>query len=102
MLIGGTNNVGRLSWIVGAVHRILQGCYGDDDIVLSLCTLLELRLDLEVSGWCAGMLTSVLRTAVAKVEQSIVEKGKEWQQKARLLYEVWVALKLCLETPGGE
>jgi len=39
--------------------------------------------------------------AVTKVEQSIVEKGKEWQQKARLLYEVWVALKLGPETPGG-
>ena len=48
MLIGGTNKVGRLSWVVGAVHRALQGCYGDDDIVLSL---LELRLELVVSGW---------------------------------------------------
>ena len=50
MLIGGTNKVGRLSWVVGAIHRILQGCsiYGDDDIVLSL---LELRLELVVSGW---------------------------------------------------
>ena len=67
---------------------------GDDDIVLSL---LELRLELAVSGWCTGLL----RTAVAKVEQSIMEKGKEWQQKARLLYEVWAALKLCPETPGG-
>ena len=48
MLIGGTNKVGRLSWVVGAVHRVVQGCYGDDDIVLSL---LELRLELAVSGW---------------------------------------------------
>ena len=48
MLIGGTNKVGRLSWVVGATHRILQGCYGDDDIVL---LLLELRLELAVSGW---------------------------------------------------
>ena len=94
MLIGGTNKVGRLSWVVGAIHRVIQGCYGNDDIVWSL---LELRLELAVSGWCAGLM----RTAVAKVEQSIVEKGKEWQQKARLLYEVWVALKLGPETPGG-
>ena len=42
-----------------------------------------------------------MKTVVAKVGQSIMEKGKEWQQKARLLYEVWVALKLCPETPGG-
>ena len=94
VLVGGTNKVVRLSWIVGAIHRILQGCYGDDDIVLSL---LELRLELAVSGWCAGLL----KTAVAKVEQSIQEKGKEWQRKARLLYKVWVALELCPETPGG-
>ena len=94
MLIGGTNKVGRLSWVVGAIHRVIQGCYGDDDIVWSL---LELRLELAVSGWCDGLL----RTAVTKVEQSIVGKGKEWQQKARLLYEVWVALKLGPETPGG-
>ena len=92
MLIGGTNKVGRLSWVVCAVHRILQGCYGDDDIVL---LLLEPRLELAVSGWCTGML----RTAVARVEQSIIEI--EWQQKAGLLYEVWMALKLCPETPGG-
>ena len=48
MLTGGTNKVGRLSWVVGAAHRVIQGCYGDDDIVLSL---LELRLELAVSGW---------------------------------------------------
>ena len=72
MLKGGTNKVGRLSGVVGAVHRILQGCYGDDGIVLSL---LELRLELEVSGWCTGLL----RTAIARVEQSVVVKGKEWQ-----------------------
>ena len=95
MLIGGTNKVGRLSWIVGAIHRILQGCYGDDDIVLSL---LELRLELAVSGWCAGLL----RAAVAKAEQSIVEKSREWQNKATLLCVVWVALELCPETPGGQ
>ena len=94
MLIGGTNKVGRLSWVVGAIHRVIQGCYGDDGIVWSM---LELRLELAVSGWCAGLM----RTAVAKVEQSIVGKGKEWQQKDRLLYEVWVALKLGPETPGG-
>ena len=51
MLIGCTNKVGRLSWIVGAIHRILQGCYGDDDIVLSI---LELKLELEVSGCMVG------------------------------------------------
>ena len=30
-----------MSWVVGATHRILQGCYGNDDIVLSI---LELKL----------------------------------------------------------
>ena len=85
-----------MSWAVGDIHRILQGCYGehDDDIVLSL---LELKLELEVSGWWTGLLG----IAIAKVEQSIVMRGKEWQQKARLLYEVWVALKLHPETPCG-
>ena len=94
VLTGGNNRVGGLSWLVGAVHRILQGCYGDDDIVLSI---LELMLELEISGWWTGLLG----IAIAKVEQSIVTRGKKWQQKARVLYEVWVALKLYPETPGG-
>ena len=93
MMCGGTNKVGRLSWVVGAIHRIIQGCYGADAIVLSV---LELKL-MEVSGWRTGMLG----TAIARVEQSIVMKEEEWQHKARLLYVVWVDLKLCPETPGG-
>ena len=68
MLAGGTNKVGRLSWVVGAIHRIIQGCYGDDDIVLSI---LEPKLELEVSGWWIGLLG----TAIARVEQSMVMKG---------------------------
>ncbi len=52
---------------------------------------------MEVSGWRTGMLG----TAIAKVEQSMKMKEEEWQHKARLLYVVWVALKLCPETPGG-
>ena len=36
MLVGGTHKMGRLSWVVGAVHRIIQGCYGADEIVLSV------------------------------------------------------------------
>ena len=79
----------RLSWVVGAVHRILQGCYGDDhgDIVLSI---LELMLELEVSG----LWTGLLGIAMTKVEQPIVMRGTELQQKVRLLCEVRVALKL--------
>ena len=94
MMWGGTNKVGRLSWVAGAIHRIIQGCYGADDVVLSV---LELKLEMAVSGWRTGMLG----TAIAKVEQSIKMTEKEWQHKARLLYMVWVALKLCPETPGG-
>ena len=52
---------------------------------------------MEVSGWRIGLLG----TAIARVVQSIVMREKEWQQKARLLYEVWVALKLCPDTSGG-
>ena len=75
MLVGGTNKMGRLSWVVGAVHRIIQGCYGADGVVLSV---LELKPEMEVSGWWTGLLG----TAIARVEQSIVMKGKEleWQQ----------------------
>ena len=69
MLVGGTNKMGRLSWVVGAIHRIIQGCYGDDAIVLSI---LELKLELEVSGGWTGLLG----TAIARAEQSIVMKGK--------------------------
>ena len=94
MMCGGTNKVGRVSWTVGAIHRIIQGCYGADDTVLSV---LELKLEMEVSGWRIDMLG----TAIAKVEQSMKMKEGEWQHKARLLYVVWVALKLCPETPGG-
>ena len=54
-------------------------------------------LEMEVSGWRIGMLS----TAIAKVEQSMKMQEKEWQHEARLLYMVWVALKLCPETPGG-
>ena len=82
MLMGGTNKVGRLSWVAGVVYRIIQGCYGADAIVLSV---LELKLELEVSGWWTGLLG----TAIARVEQSIVTKGEEWQQTVRLLYMIW-------------
>ena len=75
MLMGGTNMVGRLSWVLGAIYRIIQGCYGADDIVL------ELKPELEVSGWWTGLLG----TAIDRAEQSIVTKGKRCQQKARLL-----------------
>ena len=69
MLIGGGNTVGRLSWVGGAVYMIIQRCYGADAIVLSV---LELKLELEVSGWW----TVLLGTAIARVEQSIVLKGE--------------------------
>ena len=91
---GGTSKVGRLSWAVGTIHRIIQGCPGDDDIVLSI---LELKLELETSGWWTGLLG----TALARVEQPIAMNGKEWQHKARLIYQVWVASNLKPETPGG-
>ena len=96
MLEGGTNKIGRVSWVVGTIYRIIQGCFGDDGIMLSI---LELKLELETSGWWIGLLG----TAIARVdsEQSTAMKGKEWQQKARLLYQVRVALKLYPETPGG-
>ena len=59
--------------------------------------VLELKLEMEVSGWRTG----VLGTAIARAEQPIVMKEEEWRHKARLLYAVWVALELCPETPGG-
>ena len=55
-----------------------------------MLSILELNLEMEISGWWTGLL----QTAIARVEQSIVVKGKECQQKAKLLYQVWVALKL--------
>ena len=27
--------MGRPSWVVGAIHRIVQACFGDDGLVLS-------------------------------------------------------------------
>ena len=62
-----------------------------------MLSVLELKLELEVSGWRPG----ILGTAIARVEQSMKMKEEEWQHKARLLYMVWVVLKLCPETPGG-
>ena len=70
LCVGGTNKVGRLSWVVGAIHWIIQGCYGADNIVLSV---LELKLEMEVSGWRTGLLG----TALARVEQSMIMKGEE-------------------------
>ena len=46
MMCGGTSKVGGLSWVVGAIHGIIQGCYGTDDIVLSV---LKLQLEIEVT-----------------------------------------------------
>ena len=44
--------------------------------------VLELKLEMEVSGCRTGMLG----TAITKVEQSMKMKEGEWQHKARLLY----------------
>ena len=52
------------------------------------------KLEMEVSSWRTGMTG----TAISRAEQSIVMKEGEWQHEARLLYVVWVALKLCPET----
>ena len=60
-----------MPWVVCAIHRIIQGCYGADGTVLSV---LELKSEMEVSSWRTGMLG----TAIAKVEQSIVLKEEEW------------------------
>ena len=76
-----TSDADRRYWVVGAIHRIIQGCYGDNDRVISV---LELKLELEASGWWTGLLGN----AIAKAEQSIVMNGKQWQQKAWLLYEL--------------
>ena len=54
----------------GAIHRIVQGCFSDDGIVLSI---LELRLEVVVSGWWTGLL----QTAIARVEQPLETKGEE-------------------------
>ena len=67
MMRGGTNKVGRLSWDVGAIHRIIQGYFGADGIVLSV---LELELEMEVGSWRTG----VLSTAITNVEQSVIMK----------------------------
>ena len=48
MPAGGTNKIGRVPWVAGTTYRIIQGCFGDDGIVLSI---LELKLELEASGW---------------------------------------------------
>ena len=77
--------------MVGAIHRVVQGHLDDDDIVLSILELRREMVDLLV---VSGRWTGLLQTAIAKVEQSLEMTGKEWQQKARLLYQVWVALKL--------
>ena len=64
-----------------------------------MLSILELKLELEaiISGWWTGLLG----TAIARVEHFVVTKGKEWQQNARLLCGVWVALKLYPAAPGG-
>ena len=72
--------------MVGAIHRIVQGCFGDDDLVLSI---LELKLEMEIRSWWTGHLQSGRSSPY-----SLVMKGKEWQKQARLLYQVWVALTL--------
>ena len=73
--------IGRLPWVVGAIHRVDQalGCFGDDGIALPIP---ELRLEMVAGGWRTGPL----RAAIAKAEQPLEIKELEWQQKAGLLY----------------
>ena len=53
MLSGGTNKVGGLSWVVGAVQRILQGCNCKGGIVLSILGPIR-RVELLVSTFLGG------------------------------------------------
>ena len=50
--------------LVPSTVLVIQGCYGDDDIVLSI---LELKLELKVSGWWTGLLgTDIVRLTSRK------------------------------------
>ena len=49
LLAGGTSKMGRLSWVVGAIHRAIRECYGNGGISTVLSAL-ELKLELEDRG----------------------------------------------------
>ena len=54
-LAGGSTVVGRLSWVVGALHRVLQGCLNTD-----AKSTAGLQLESEVSGLWSGLVPAWL------------------------------------------
>ena len=67
-MIGGTHRIGRLSWVVGAICRLTQGCFGDAGLVMSLP---DLKLEMKIRVRWTGLLQS----AISRVEHPLAMKG---------------------------
>ena len=73
---GGTTKRDRLSWIVGALFRMVSGCLTPIDVALSVC---KLAVELELSGTSSPR--GLLRVALVRVGVIILERMEEERMK---------------------
>ena len=73
---GGTTKRDRLSWIIGALFRMVYGYLTPTDVALSVC---KLAVELELSGTSSPM--SLLRVALLRVGVIILERQEEERTK---------------------
>ena len=73
---GGTTKRDRLSWIIGALFRIVYGCRTPTDVALPVC---RLAVELESSGTSSSK--GLLRVALVRVGVIILESMEEERMK---------------------
>ena len=87
-----------MSWIVGALFRMVYGCLTPTDVALSVC---KLAVELELSGTTSRK--SLLRVALLRVGVIILEmqeeKMKEFYAGCVLIQDVGWDLALLSEAP---
>ena len=98
---GGTTKRDRMSWIVGALFRMVYGCLAPTAVALSVC---ELAVELELSGTTSPR--SLLRVALLRVGVIILEmqeeRMKEFSGTFVFLYRMLGVLWSCyLKPPRG-
>ena len=74
---GGTSKKDRLSWLVGALFRMVYGCLIPADVALSVC---DMAVELELSG--ASNPRTLLRMALIRVSVIIYRKERRRGRKS--------------------
>ena len=85
---GGTSKRDRLSWLIGALFRMVYGFLTPTDVALSVC---ELAVELQLSA--AKFHMTLLRMALLRVSV-ILQEGKEERMKESL--RTFVSLYMML------